>query len=155
MGYTVPRFTLFTGTGNPGQHLAHFKINCGDTIDDHSMLLRQFSKSLSDTAFEWYTKLEPGSMKTFTQLEEAFKKRFDCGMSDKISLQELTEMRPNDKEAGSDFVKRWRDANMSCEQPVEEKHVIPLLASRLDPVTRLMVRIDDNSKFSNFIPDVA
>ena len=152
--YYLSHFTLFNGTGNPEQHLMHFKVACGDTICDQRLLLRQFSKSLSETAIDWYLRLAPGSMKTFSQLEEAFRKRFDCGETDKVTLQQLAEMRPNDKEKGSDFIQRWRIANMKCDQPIEEQQAISLLISKLEPVVRVFVRIDKNTTFSSFIPDV-
>ena len=121
IGYTIPKFQHYTGTGNPDQHLMHFKINCGDTICDERLLLRQFVRSLSGIAFEWFSRLEPGSIKTFPQLEDAFRKRFDCGLSDRVTLQQLTEMKPEPNEAGPAFIQRWRESNMRCHQPIEER----------------------------------
>lgn len=56
-GYSVPKFHIFHGTGNPKQHLAQFKATCGNTGGVDALLFRQFISSLTATAFEWYTEL--------------------------------------------------------------------------------------------------
>ena len=43
---------------------------------------------------------------------------------------------------------------MRCEQPIEEQQAIPLLMSKLESWVRIFVRIDNNTTFSSFIPDV-
>jgi hypothetical protein len=46
LGYVVPKFVMFNGSGNPEEHLAHFRVSCGDTANNPSLLLRQFNRSL-------------------------------------------------------------------------------------------------------------
>ena len=43
---------------------------------------------------------------------------------------------------------------MKCDQPIEEQQAISLLISKLEPVVRVFVRVDKNTTFSSFIPDV-
>lgn len=62
LGYHPPQFQKFDGIGDPKQHLAHFEAACGNTINNESLLLRQFPLSLQGAAFAWYSKLPPASV---------------------------------------------------------------------------------------------
>ena len=131
-GYVVPSFKTFNGIGNPEQHLNHFKITCGDSARDDRLLLRQFDRGLTSVAFNWYAELEPGSILTFNQLAEKFKKRFGMGISDKVTLMQLSEMKPANGEEITDFIHRWRTASIRCERPLQEDQAVQLLIGRIN-----------------------
>ena len=63
-GYSVPKFKQFNGLGNLDHHLAHFVTTCGHTSNNSSLLLRQFARSLTGVAFEWYANLQSESIQT-------------------------------------------------------------------------------------------
>jgi hypothetical protein len=57
-----PKFSLFDGTGDAREHLVYFEAICGDTARAPSLLLQQFSGSLTGSAFHWYSRLTVGSI---------------------------------------------------------------------------------------------
>ena len=130
-GYSVPKFKQFNGLGNPDQHLAHFVTACGDTSNNPSLLLRQFAGSLTGVAFEWYANLHPESIQTWPQMKDAFRVRFG-GVSDKITIADLANTRQNKDEKVIDYVMRWRNLSIKCEQPLDQIQAVGLLVGNID-----------------------
>ena len=65
-GYEAPHFTLFDGKkGNPKEHVNRFLDAMGSHARDHDLRLKEFSKSLTDRAYTWYTSLTPGSIQNW------------------------------------------------------------------------------------------
>lgn len=48
-----PKLRQFDGTGDASEHLAYFEAACGDKVNSSSLLLCQFSGSLTGPAFHW------------------------------------------------------------------------------------------------------
>jgi hypothetical protein len=71
-----PKFCQFDGTGDAREHLAYFEAACGDIANSSSLLLRQFSGSLTGPAFHWYSRLPVGSIGSWAGMKEVFKKHF-------------------------------------------------------------------------------
>ncbi|KAJ0962975.1 hypothetical protein J5N97_028097 [Dioscorea zingiberensis] len=130
-GYNVPKFKQFNGISNPDQHLAHFVTACGDTSAKPSLLLRQFSASLTGVAFEWYASLQPESIQTWQQLKDAFRVRFG-GVSDKITIADLAATLQNKDEKVVDYIMRWRNLSIKCEQPLDQPQAVGLLLGNID-----------------------
>ncbi|CAL9005366.1 unnamed protein product [Prunus brigantina] len=62
-GYEAPSFVLFKGRkGSPKEHVNRYIDAFGPHAGDHNLRLREFSKSLTDCAYTWYTILAPGSI---------------------------------------------------------------------------------------------
>ncbi|CAL8995236.1 unnamed protein product [Prunus brigantina] len=61
-GYEAPTFVLFDGrNGSPKEHVNRFIDALGPHAGDYNLRLREFSKSLTDRAYTWYTTLAPSS----------------------------------------------------------------------------------------------
>ena len=71
-GWHSPKFRQFDGTGDAREHLAYFEAACGDTANNPSLLLRQFSGSLTGPAFHWYSHLPVGSIGSWAAMKEVF-----------------------------------------------------------------------------------
>ncbi|GAA0144959.1 hypothetical protein LIER_05271 [Lithospermum erythrorhizon] len=69
-GYQPPKLQQFDGSGNLKQHVAHFVETCNNVGTDGDYLVKQFVRSLKGNAFDWFTELEPGSIDSWTQLED-------------------------------------------------------------------------------------
>ncbi|CAL8993758.1 unnamed protein product, partial [Prunus brigantina] len=68
-GYETPTFVLFDGRkGSPKEHVNRFLDALGPHAGDYNLRLREFSKSLTDWAYTWYTTLAPGSMRSWDDL---------------------------------------------------------------------------------------
>ena len=88
--YRQPQFSKFNGTRSPHEHVAHFLAACQDTTHNGALLLRQFVQTLSGPAFTWYSKLAPGSIRTWEQMQDAFLERF-YSTQRTVGITELTQ----------------------------------------------------------------
>ncbi|KAI0528965.1 hypothetical protein KFK09_001509 [Dendrobium nobile] len=113
-GFVPPSFKVFSGLENPRQHLAHFRASCCNAGGSDALLFRQFVSSLSGIAFEWYADLPNGSMKTFTELEGLFLKRFS-GAQQRVTVGDLVIEKQKSDEPLVDYILRWRNLSMKCE----------------------------------------
>ncbi|XP_059650167.1 uncharacterized protein LOC132295922 [Cornus florida] len=76
-GYLTPKFNKFDGRkGNPREHVVLFIEALGPFGNDHTLRLREFSKTLTDRAYKWYANLESGSLTTWNQLATIFQSKF-------------------------------------------------------------------------------
>ena len=108
-GWRPPKFHQFNGTGDAREHLAYFEAACGDTANNSSLLLRQFSGSLTGAAFHWYSRLPVGKITSWTDMKSAFKKHF-VAMKRDISIVELSQVKQRRDEAIDDYIIRFRDS---------------------------------------------
>ena len=63
--YETPTFTLYNGKkGNAMEHVSKFMDSMGPFAGDRELCIREFSKSLTDYAYTWYSTLQPNSIPT-------------------------------------------------------------------------------------------
>ena len=63
--YETPNFALYDGRkGNAMEHISKFMDSMGPFAGDRELCLREFSKSLTDRAYTWYSTLQPNSILT-------------------------------------------------------------------------------------------
>ena len=63
--YETPTFTLYNGKkGNAMEHVSKFMDSMGPFAGDRELCIREFSKSLIDYAYTWYSTLQPNSIPT-------------------------------------------------------------------------------------------
>jgi len=74
------------------EHLAYFEAICGDTARSPSLLLRQFSASLTGAAFHWYSRLPAGSIHNWAMMKHMFRSHF-ISMNKEITILELSQIR--------------------------------------------------------------
>ncbi|XP_011625091.1 uncharacterized protein LOC105421007 [Amborella trichopoda] len=107
-GYQRLDFPKYDGTGSSQQHRAHFIIVCGNTSNNGHLLVRQFVETLRRAAFKWYSQLPPGSISSWVQMEEEFRKRF-CDIERKVQLFELLEVKQKPHEPVIEYIERWHN----------------------------------------------
>lgn len=108
-GWHPPKFRQFDGTGDAREHLAYFEAACGDTANNPSLLLRQFSGSLTGPAFHWYSRLPIGSISNWAGMKEVFKKHF-VAMKKDFSIVELAQVKQHRDENIDDYIVRFRNS---------------------------------------------
>ncbi|KAM1512695.1 hypothetical protein ACFX1Z_024226 [Malus domestica] len=118
-GYQPPKFMQFDGKGNPKQHVAHFVETCNNAGTEGDYLAKQFVRSLKGNAFEWYTDLEPESIKSWEQLEREFLNRF-YSTRRTVSMLELTSTKQWREEPVMDYINRWRNLSLDCKDRLSE-----------------------------------
>ena len=63
--YETPTFSLYDGRkGNAIEHVNKFLDSMGPFAGNRDLCLREFSKSLTDRAYTWYSTLQLGSIAT-------------------------------------------------------------------------------------------
>ena len=130
--YRQPQFSKFNGTGSPHEHVAHFLAACQDTAHNSALLLRQFVQTLSGPAFTWYSKLAPGSVTSWEQMQEAFLERF-YSTQRTVGITELTQTSQRLTEKAADFINRWRNLSLHCPQPITEPEAVRMCMNNLLP----------------------
>lgn len=130
--YRQPQFSKFNGTGSPHEHVAHFLAACQDTANNGALLLRQFVQTLSGPAFTWYSKLAPGSIRTWEQMQDSFLERF-YSTQRTVGITELTQTEQRAHEKAADFINRWRNLSLHCPQPITEHEAVRMCMNNLNP----------------------
>ena len=87
--YEVSTFTQYNGRkGNATEHDSKFLDAMGPHVGNGNLCLREFSKSLIDRAYTWYTTLKPDFVRTWDDMVEVFCTKY-FHVEDKITLLTL------------------------------------------------------------------
>ncbi|MQM17414.1 hypothetical protein Taro_050385 [Colocasia esculenta] len=121
----VPKLQKFDGHGSPLEHVAHYTTAMGDLAFDESYLLRYFTTSLTGVAFQWYSKLKSNSVADWADMQKKFINHFQTAER-KVSLAELCSLKQKKRESAIDFIKRWREFSMKCDNPPVQEDAITI-----------------------------
>uniref|UniRef100_A0A2N9HSJ2 Integrase catalytic domain-containing protein n=1 Tax=Fagus sylvatica TaxID=28930 RepID=A0A2N9HSJ2_FAGSY len=118
--YDTPVFALFDGRkGSAMEHISKFLDSMGPFAAHGDLCLREFSKSLVDRAYTWYTVLPAGSIRTWEDMVESFCSKY-FHVEEKITLVNLHSTK---QQTGEDLVKyihRFRDVSLDCHVKYQE-----------------------------------
>ncbi|CAL8098459.1 unnamed protein product [Prunus armeniaca] len=118
--YEAPSFVLFNGMkGSPKEHVNHFIDALGPHAGDYNLRLREFSKSLTDRAYTWYTTLAPSSVCSREDLASRFRKKYFH--EERVTTTQLINTRQKHGEDPVDFVRRFRDLALDCYDEKDEE----------------------------------
>ena len=95
---------LYDGTTDPLDHLEVYRSRMRIQGATDALLCIAFSATLKATAQTWYTRLEPGSIDSFVQLEEQFLAHFSARRWMPCEPDSLFAIRQQDKESLRDFL---------------------------------------------------
>ena len=84
--------------------------------------MREFNKTLTDSAFSWYYNLEKGSVHDWDDLKLQFFKKFFY-VQKQVTIVELMQFKQKPNEELSDYVDRFRAQAQKCVEPIEEKNL--------------------------------
>ena len=71
--YKTPIFVCYDGRkGNAIEHVSKFLNTMGQHAGNEELCQKEFSKSLTDRAYTWYTRLPPGSIRTWDEMVDSF-----------------------------------------------------------------------------------
>uniref|UniRef100_A0A2N9EYA9 RNase H type-1 domain-containing protein n=1 Tax=Fagus sylvatica TaxID=28930 RepID=A0A2N9EYA9_FAGSY len=109
--------------GNALVHISKFIDSMGAYAGNGDLCLREFSKSLDDRAYTWYTTLPPGSVKVWEDMVELF-----CGKyfqtEEKITLVNLHTTKQASVEDLLHYIHRFRDISLDCCANYEEGELV-------------------------------
>ncbi|MQL77965.1 hypothetical protein Taro_010391 [Colocasia esculenta] len=148
----VPKLPKYDGYGEPQEHVAHYTIAMGDLASDESYLLRYFATSLTGVAFQWYSKLRSGSVADWADMQKKFYDRFQTAER-KVSLAELCSLKQKKEESAIDFIRRWRELSMGCDNPPVQQDAVTicrrgLIASIKEKLLAANIRSFDQLNFA-------
>ncbi|VFQ68868.1 unnamed protein product [Cuscuta campestris] len=120
----------FTGKEDPEIHLDSFNQSAtmNDCTDEEKCLL--FFQTLRNRATEWFNKLHPGSIDSFSDLASKFKAKFqeNCTKRKKFTYLSTTGQRESEKL--TQFLTRWKEEVDKVEE-MDDKTVLSLLLNGL------------------------
>ncbi|XP_078160179.1 uncharacterized protein LOC144555652 [Carex rostrata] len=156
--YFVPLFTKFSGDGindlNPKQHINHYMIQCWDSARNPAFLCRQFSRSLSGPAFDWYCSLEPGSVRSWDHMVSLFIERF-ATTTNQVRLADLAWMKPKPGESAMSYIIRWRNMSVRASHSMPEKEAIEFIIRNLSGKMREWLSVANVSTYQELIDTVS
>ncbi|XP_049388071.1 uncharacterized protein LOC125852375 [Solanum stenotomum] len=124
LGYKIPKFEKFSGSGNPFFHL---KIYCEKLIgvgNNEGIRIKLFNQSLTGKALEWYSKQDVTKWRTWDDLANAFVDHYKFHVEiapDRISI---TKLKPKSTECFREYAIRWREEAARVHPPMEESEMI-------------------------------
>nr|XP_027090344.1 uncharacterized protein LOC113711376 [Coffea arabica] len=98
LGFKIPKFSKYDGTGNPKTHLRLFANKLGKPIDDENLPIRLFPESLEGDALNWYSNIKPEEMRTWLDLSTVFVRQYEynCELASTRTTFEGTKRKPSE-----------------------------------------------------------
>ncbi|XP_028079593.1 uncharacterized protein LOC114281339 [Camellia sinensis] len=135
-GYTIPKFVKFDGKqGNAREHVVRFIETLGVHGSDHSLHLREFSKSLTERACSWYMNLAPNLIKSWEEIGNKFHMKF-FQVQEKVTTLTLGRDVQKEGEDILDYVKRFQDKAIDYHKPVDEAHLVSMCVEALVEIAK-------------------
>uniref|UniRef100_A0A2N9EHJ1 Integrase catalytic domain-containing protein n=1 Tax=Fagus sylvatica TaxID=28930 RepID=A0A2N9EHJ1_FAGSY len=146
--YDTPVFALFDGRkGSAMEHISKFLDSMGPFAAHGDLCLREFSKSLVDRAYTWYTVLPAGSIRTWEDMVESFCSKY-FHVEEKITLVNLHNTK---QQTGEDLVKYihcFRDVSLDCHVKYQEGELVEVCIDNMLPEFRAHLANLDISRFA-------
>uniref|UniRef100_A0A2N9GAK5 RNA-directed DNA polymerase n=1 Tax=Fagus sylvatica TaxID=28930 RepID=A0A2N9GAK5_FAGSY len=146
--YDTPVFALFDGRrGSAMEHISKFLDSMGPFAANGDLCLREFSKSLVDRAYTWYTVLPAGSIRTWEDMVESFCSKY-FHVEEKITLVNLHSTK---QQVGEDLVKyihRFRDVSLDCHVKYQEGELVEVCIDNMLPEFRAHLENLDITRFA-------
>jgi hypothetical protein len=149
--YVAPTFSRFDGRkGSALVDISKFIDSIGAYAGNGDLCLREFSKSLDDRAYTWYTTLPPGSVKVWEDMVELF-----CGKyfqaEEKITLVNLHTTKQTNGEDLLRYIHRFRDISLDCYANYEEGELVGVCIDNMLPEFRAHLENLDISRFAQLL----
>ena len=85
----------------------------GPFVGNGDLYLREFSKSLTDRAYTWYSTLQPSSIATRDDMVQSFCSKY-FHREEKVTILTLHNTKQKSFEGLLDFIRRFKDAVLDC-----------------------------------------
>ena len=113
--YELPTFAQYDRRkGSAIEHMSKFIDTMGPFAGDEDLCLCEFSQSLSDRAYTWYTGLRLASISTWDDMVDVLCSKYFHG-EETVTLATLLE-----------FIKRFKDISLDCHDHFEEKTLVEM-----------------------------
>jgi len=133
VGFTMPKFDLYNGHGDPVAHLRGFCSKMRGARGRDELLMAYFSQSLSGSALEWYTRQDHGRWYTWDDLAQAFACHFQYNLEIIPDRLSLTKFEKKHNESFREYGLRWREQAARVDPPMKESEMVDYFLQALDP----------------------
>ncbi|VVA39546.1 PREDICTED: retrotransposon, partial [Prunus dulcis] len=141
------------GYETPNFHVSRFIDALGPHAGDYNLRLREFSKSLTDRAYTWYTTLAPGSIRSWDDLAGRVCKKY-FQHEERVTTTQLNNTRQKYGEDPVDFVRRFRDLALDCYDEKDEEALVEICISNIVADYRVYLENIGISQFSRLLEAV-
>ena len=114
-GFIVPKFSAYDGSSNPFDHIMHYRILITLDIGNDALLCNVFPASLQSQTLSWFHRLPMNSVDNFRDVSEAFVGQYLCSARHKQNISTLQNIKMEENESLSEFVKRFGQAILQVE----------------------------------------
>ena len=114
------------------EHVSKFMDSMGPFAGDKELCLREFSKSLTDRAYIWYSTLQPNSILTWEDMVESFCTKYFHG-EEKVTIITLHNSKQKPSEGFLDFIQRFRDTAFDCYGQYKEQELVEICFDNMFP----------------------
>ena len=111
--FKMPTLKQYDGEGNPVNHLTTFQTWMTIRRASPNIKCQAFPLTLTDTAYEWFQSLKPGSISSYEQLKEEFLARFATARTRKKDVSYLWTIKQGKTES---LKKIPRQVYQECQQ---------------------------------------
>ena len=130
--YRTPIFVPYDGRkGNTIEHVSKFLDAMGQYAGNEELCLREFSKSLTDRPYTWYTRLPPGYIRTWDEMVDSFCTKF-FQEEERITFVSLcNNTKQNVNEGVVEFIQRFMDTALDCYDDNEEHELVEVCINNM------------------------
>ncbi|XP_057972752.1 uncharacterized protein LOC131160894 [Malania oleifera] len=108
----MPTFDRYKGLSDPIDHLDNFKMLMQLQGAPDAIMCRAFATTLKGTARDWYRTLRPGSIGSFSDMEQLFTGHFLSSRRVAKTTGHLMSMAQGEQETLKDFMHRFNTATL-------------------------------------------
>jgi hypothetical protein len=129
----IPKFEGKNGE-DPGDHVTTFHLWCSsNSLNDDSIRLRLFQRTLIGVAVKWYIELPRGAYGTFSQLVMVFLNHFQLPIRYDVGLELLSTLRQDTATHISDHIQEWRRWKRLIKTPIPPTFLLEWFLKSLHP----------------------
>ena len=114
------------------KHISKFMDSMVPFAGDGELCLREFSKSLTNRAYTWYSTLQPNSIPTWEDMVESLCTNYFHG-EEKVTIITLHNLKQKPSEGFLDFIRRFKDTALNCYGQYKEQELVEICIDNMFP----------------------
>uniref|UniRef100_A0A2N9IKE7 Retrotransposon gag domain-containing protein n=1 Tax=Fagus sylvatica TaxID=28930 RepID=A0A2N9IKE7_FAGSY len=136
--------------GSAIEHISKFLDSMGPFAAHGELCLWEFSKSLVDRAYTWYTVLSAGSIRTWEDMVESFCRKY-FHAKEKITLVNLHDTKQLIGEDLVKYIHRFHDVSLDCHVKYQDGELVEVCIDNMLPEFRAHLENLDITQFAHLL----
>ena len=125
--------------GSAVEQISKFIDTCSPYAADEDLYLREFSNSLCDQAYTWYTGLKPRSIPSWDDMVDVFCTKY-FHKEETATFATLQGTKQKSDEHLIKYIKRFRDIALDCYDHCEEKTLVEMCMGKMIMEYRVILK---------------